>query len=145
MHPLSLLHVHTTPYLNKTEQAPEVAMERICVDDAAEDDIPHSQSQPQVTSSGGLLRVMNSNAAQVIKRPASAPPVFSHPGLDSSRHDAGEETFIDNMNNLRNIRVGYVYVTVPRARLARLLAWRRRFSLWLLAGASLITLYNVYV
>ena len=99
------------------EQALEVNLEGMYVDNPPVDDITHSQgqSQPQLTSPGGLLTVMNNNGPESIQRPASAPPVFPDSGLlESGRHEAGEAFVDDDMDDLCVDRVGYVHVTVPR-------------------------------
>ena len=78
MSPLFALHIHNTAYHNEGERGLEVALEesRMRVDDAVVDDITQNQSQPKLIHPGGLLGVVNSNAAEVIQRPASAQPVF---------------------------------------------------------------------
>jgi len=144
MSPVSVLHLHTTTYPNEgVEQGLEVALEesRMCVEYAAVDDITQSQSQsqPKLTPPGGLPSVMNSNAAEVIQRPASAPPVFPCSDLESGQHGAGE-VFVDDMDDLQDDRIGCVHVILRRASLSRLLAWRDSFFLLPLAGASIITL-----
>ena len=129
MSPLSVLQFHTTACPNEGgEQRLDVALDesRMCVDDAAVDDVTQSQSQPKLTSPGGLLSVMNSNAAEAIQRPASAPPIFPRSGLESGQHDAGE-VFVDDMDGLQDDRVGCVHVILPRASLSCLLAWHDSF------------------
>ena len=126
MSPLSVLQIHTTAYPNEGgKQGLVVALDesRMCVDDAAVDDSTQSQSQPKLTPPGELP---NSNTAEVIQRPASAPPVFPPSGPESGQHDPGE-VFVDDMDGLRDDRVGYVHVILPRARLSRLLAWHDSF------------------
>ena len=111
MSPLSVLHTHTTGYPKEGEKGVGVASEesRMCVDDAIVDDMTQNQSQPKLTPQGGLLSVMNSNGAEVVQRPASAPPVFPHSALESGQHDA-DEAFVYDMDNLRDDRVGCVHV-----------------------------------
>jgi hypothetical protein len=109
MPPLSVLHLHTMGYPDEREQALEVTLEEMRVDDAAVDDITQSQSQPQLRSPGGLLSVMNSNGLEFIQRPASAPPVFTHSGLESGQHAEGE-AFVDDMDDSYDNQVGYVSV-----------------------------------
>jgi hypothetical protein len=133
MGPISVLHVHTAAYPDERERGLEVAMEDMRVDDAV---VTPSPSQPQLTPPG----VMKINCAEAIQRPASAPPIFPHSGLESDRHDAEEEAFVDDMNDLRDDRVKYVHIVVPSARLSRL-RWRRLFpfACWP-AGAGIMTL-----
>ena len=79
MSPLSALHIHTAAYPSEEEsQGLKVALEesRMCIADATGDDMTRSQSQPKLTPPPGLLSVMNSDGAEDIQRPASAPPVF---------------------------------------------------------------------
>ena len=124
MSPPSVLHIHTTPYPNEGEKGLEITLEesRMCLDDAAVDDVTQSQSQPKLTPRDGLLSVMNNNGEEVIQRPASAPPIFPDSGLESGQCDAGE-AFVYDMDDLREDRVGCVHVILPRASLSRLLAW----------------------
>ena len=65
------------------------------VDDAAVDNMTQSQSQPQLTSPGSLLRVMNSNGAEVVQCPAGASTVPPPWPLVRSR-----EEFVGDMDSL---------------------------------------------
>ena len=65
------------------------------VDDAAVDNMMQSQSQPKLTPPSSLLRVMNSNGAEVIQCPASAPTVPPPWPLVRSR-----EEFVGDMDSL---------------------------------------------
>ena len=141
MSPLSVLQIHTTSCPNEGEKGLEVTLEesRMCVDDAAVDNMTQSQSQPKLTPPGGLLGVMNSNGTEIIQRPASAPPVFPHSALESGQHDAGE-AFVYDMDDLRDDQVGCVHVILPKTSLSSLFAWRRLFFLLPTTDASTITL-----
>ena len=89
--PLSVLHFYTTSYLNEGEQGLGVTLEvsRMRVDDAVVDEMPQSQSQPKLTTPGGLLNVVDRNGVGVIQHPAGAPPAF--PILASTQVDMTEE------------------------------------------------------
>ena len=138
MPPLSVLDFHTTAYPDERVQGLEVTLEEMPMDGAAVDNITQSQSQPPLESPGGLLSVMNSNGPESIQRPASAPPIFPHSGVESGRHEGG--AIVDDIDDLYDDQVGYVHVIFPMASLSRLLAWRRLFSLYPLAGPWIITL-----
>ena len=107
----------------------------MCIVDATGDDMTQSQSQPKLTPPRGLLSVMNSNDAEDIQRPTGAPLVSPRSGLESGQHSAGG-IFVNDMNDPRDDRVGYVHVNLLRASLSCLLVWRLfSFCLWLVQAS----------
>jgi len=126
MGPFSLLHVHATTHPNEREQGPRVTIEEVRVDDGTVNEMTHSQSQPQLAAPEGLPNVSNGSSTESIPRPASAPPIIHHSGLEADRHDGGDEALFGGINDLRDDRVGYVqFNSTLLSRLSSFLAWRR--------------------